>query len=274
MSDNKKYYYMRLKEDFFDSEEMKILESMQDGYLYSNILLKMYLSSLKGNGRLIFNNVIPYNSQMLATITRHQVGTVERALDIFQKLGLIEVLDDGVIYMMNIQNFIGKASTEADRVREYQRRIANEKDGVEIYEKSTPEIDIEIDKDIDKKKKKKKKSEAVFHLYGEYKHVKLTDNQYQKLCNDYGEEAVLDGIKNVDEYCQQYGKSYKDYNLTLRKWGIKSPKLAKPTEPKPDKYVGLDPVIELLPDESNLAEYEADREKHKGKSIDNGFWLP
>jgi len=43
MSDNKRYYYMRLKEDYFDSEEMIILESMQDGYLYSNILLKLYL---------------------------------------------------------------------------------------------------------------------------------------------------------------------------------------------------------------------------------------
>ena len=43
MADNRKYYYLKLKEDFFDTDEMKILESMKDGYLYSNILLKLYL---------------------------------------------------------------------------------------------------------------------------------------------------------------------------------------------------------------------------------------
>lgn len=129
------------------------------------------------------------------------------------------------------------------------------------------------EKEKNNKKEKKKKVEEVRHKYGEYQHVMLTDTQYQKLCKDYGEDAVLDGIKNVDEYCQQYGKSYKDYNLTLRKWGIKSPKLTKPTESKPDRFAGLDQVVELLPDGSNLAEYEADREKHKGKSIDNGYWL-
>ena len=60
MADNKKYYYMRLKENFFDSSEISLLESMPDGYLYSNILLKLYLRSLRGEGRLAINN-IPYS---------------------------------------------------------------------------------------------------------------------------------------------------------------------------------------------------------------------
>lgn len=132
MADNKKYYYMRLKENFFDTNEMAILESLQDGYLYSNILLKLYLRSLRDNGRLMFNNVIPYSAQMIATITRHQVGTVERALKIFQEMGIIEILESGTIYMLGIQNYIGKTSTEADRQRDYQRRIAEEKAMLEI----------------------------------------------------------------------------------------------------------------------------------------------
>lgn len=127
MADNKKYYYMRLKENFFDTNEMAILESLQDGYLYSNILLKLYLRSLRDNGRLMFNNAIPYSAQMIATITRHQVGTVERALKIFQEMGIIEILESGTIYMLGIQNYIEKTSTEADRQRDYQRRIAEEK---------------------------------------------------------------------------------------------------------------------------------------------------
>ena len=89
MADDKKYYYMRLKEDFFDNNDaVKIMESMPDGYLYSNILLKLYLKSLKCNGRLMYNDRIPYNAEVLATLTGHNVGVVEKALDVFEKLGI------------------------------------------------------------------------------------------------------------------------------------------------------------------------------------------
>lgn len=156
MADNKKYYYLKLKENFFESDTMILLEAQKDGYLYSNILLKLYLRSLKNEGRLAFNDLIPYNPEMLATLTRHQVGTVKEALKLFEQLGLIEILDNGAIYMADIQNFIGKSSSEADRQRSYQRRIAEEKQsllpsGVENRKKSckksnrksTPEIEKE-----------------------------------------------------------------------------------------------------------------------------------
>ena len=52
MSDNRKYYYLKLKENYFDDDSIVLLESMQDGVLYSNILLKLYLKSLKHGGRL------------------------------------------------------------------------------------------------------------------------------------------------------------------------------------------------------------------------------
>ena len=83
MSDNRKYYYLKLKENYFDDDSIVLLESMQDGVLYSNILLKLYLKSLKHGGRLQLDENIPYTAQMIATITRQQIGTVERALQIF-----------------------------------------------------------------------------------------------------------------------------------------------------------------------------------------------
>ena len=162
MSDNKKYYYLKLKENFFESDTLILLEAQKDGYLYSNILLKLYLRSLKNEGRLAFNNLIPYNAEMLATLTRHQVGTVEKALAMFEQLGLIEILDNGVIYMTDIQNFIGRSSSEADRQREYQKRITDEKQKLlepckesckksnkesckKSNKKNTPEIETEIE---------------------------------------------------------------------------------------------------------------------------------
>ncbi|BAH82150.1 phage replisome organizer N-terminal domain-containing protein [Streptococcus dysgalactiae] len=147
MADNKKYYYLKLKENFFESDEAIILESMSDGYIYSNILLKLYLRSLKNDGLLMFNNLIPYNAQMLATITRHQVGTIEKAIQIFRDLQLIEILDNGAIYMTNIQNFVGKSSSQADYMRNYREKkvgLTNVNQNSYICE---PEIEIEIEKD-------------------------------------------------------------------------------------------------------------------------------
>ena len=127
MADNKKYYYLKLKEGFFDTEDMKLLQAMKDGYMYSDILLKLYLQSLRQEGRLMYRGIVPYTPDMIATVTHHQVGTVEKAMDIFEQLGIIEILDNGAIYMLDIQNFIGQSSDEADRKRSYRREIEAEK---------------------------------------------------------------------------------------------------------------------------------------------------
>ena len=158
MADNKQYYYLKLKEGFFDSDDMKLLQSMKEGYLYSDILLKLYLRSLRQEGRLMYRDVIPYTPEMIAAVTNHQVGTVEKAIKTLEKMGFIEILDNGAIYMTDIQNFIGQSSTEADRIRNYRKIINAEKirvseiEGVtndmtkvvhmsvQMYDESTPEI--------------------------------------------------------------------------------------------------------------------------------------
>lgn len=161
MSDNKKYYYLKLKDNFFDSDAMVVMESMPDGYKYSNILLKLYLRSLKNEGKLMFNDRIPYNSTILAQVTRHSVGDVEKAIKVFQDLNLIEMMDNGAIFITDIQNFIGESSTEADRKRAYRNRIEQEKKEQKLItgqmsdkcpDKTPPEIDIEreIEIEIDK----------------------------------------------------------------------------------------------------------------------------
>lgn len=154
MADTKKYYYLKLKDNFYDSDAMIILESMENGYLYSNILMKMYLRSLKTNGRLMFNDRIPYNSKILSKVVGHNKDIVEKAIQIFKQLELIEILDNGAIYMLDIQNYIGQSSTDADRKRIYRDRIKNEKILIgqmsdKCPDKTPPEIEIDIEKDID-----------------------------------------------------------------------------------------------------------------------------
>lgn len=123
MSENRKYYYMKLKENFFTDAKMVILESMQDGLLYSNLLLKMYLMSLKYNGILMLNDHLPHTPQTIATFTRHQIGTVERAIKVFLEFGLVEILTNGSYYMADIQLLIGQSSTEGERKRKERMRL-------------------------------------------------------------------------------------------------------------------------------------------------------
>lgn len=123
MSENRKYYYMKLKENFFTDAKMVILESMQDGLLYSNLLLKMYLMSLKYNGILMLNDHLPHTPQTIATFTRHQIGTVERAIKVFLEFGFVEILTDGSYYMADIQLLIGRSSTEGERKRKERMRL-------------------------------------------------------------------------------------------------------------------------------------------------------
>ena len=156
MSDNRKYYYLKLKENYFDDDSIVLLESMQDGVLYSNILLKLYLKSLKHGGRLQLDEDIPYTAQMIATITRQQIGTVERALQIFLKLGLVEVLDSGTFYMSNIELLIGQSSTEAERKRaarlQNKALSAPRTSGGHLSDIRPPEIEIELERDRDKER--------------------------------------------------------------------------------------------------------------------------
>ncbi len=147
MADNKKYYYLKLKDNFFDSEELIILETMENGYVYSNILLKMYLKSLRNDGKLLINDRIPYNPVLIAKVIRHNPNDVEKALQLFENLGLIEVLQNGTIFMSDIQSLIGRSSTEADRKREYRKRIEMEKG--QMSQLCPLEIELDKEQELD-----------------------------------------------------------------------------------------------------------------------------
>ena len=137
----------------------------------------------------MFKDVIPYTPSALAQVVRHQVGTVEKALKIFQDLGLIEVLDNGAIYMLDIQNFIGKSSTEADRKRLYRAEIQKEVKMLgQMSDKTPPEIDIEIEKDVD---------------------------------NIYGQDELDQLGQKKETWEQQFEKFYRKYPKKVKKQDVK-----------------------------------------------------
>ena len=252
MSDNKKYYYLRLKDNFFDIDELKILESMKDGYLYSNILLKLYLRSLKNDGKLVVNDRIPYNAEMLASVTGHQVGTIKQALSMFKELGLIEILENGAIYMLDIQNFIGKGSTEADRQRLYDRRISDERKQKkltqsrnleEIFEKSTPEIEIELKKEI---KIEKEIDSSASTTTKRKRFEKPTLSEIKAYCIERGNKV---DAQHFFDYYESNGwrvgkNSMKNWQAAVRTW--ERSEYRKPNSKKNSKEDAINVVNNLM----------------------------
>ena len=158
MSESKKYFYLKLKDSFFVSEEMLLLESMPDGLVYQNIYLRMCLLSLKNEGALTFKKMIPYDLNMLSTVLRIDKAQMKMAVDIFEKLGLVTKADNEVLFMADIQTLIGQSSTEAERVAKYRKRIENNCDETplpdkeEIFESTDDTENIYTQQDVQMRK--------------------------------------------------------------------------------------------------------------------------
>ena len=244
MADNRKYYYLKLKENFFDSDSIVLLEDMKDGILYSNILLKLYLKSLKNGGKLQLDEHIPYTAQMIATLTRHQIGTVERALEIFRQLGLVEQLDSGAFYMTDIELMIGQSSTEAERKRaarlENKALLPPRTKGGHLSDIRPPEKEIELEKEIEIKREIEKGHPAP--AYGRYQNVFLTDGELADLQASF--PAVWEQyIEKLSEYMASTGKRYQSHAATIRRWAGEDAKKAAPPTRNRDYSVKEDETV-------------------------------
>lgn len=141
----KKYYWLKLKRDFFKRHDIRIIESMPNGKDYILFYLKLLLESIDHEGALRFSDAIPYNEKMLSVITNTNVDIVKSAMEIFLGLNMIEVFDDRTIYMNEVDKLIGSESASAERMRRHRSRsLPSQCDGGV----TKSDIEIDIDKDI------------------------------------------------------------------------------------------------------------------------------
>ncbi|MCE5221888.1 MAG: phage replisome organizer N-terminal domain-containing protein [Clostridium sp.] len=169
----KKYYWLKLQNNFFEKDEIKVIESRPNGEKHINFYLKLLLKSISTEGKLLFRDVIPYTPEMLASITNTDVDTVKVAIDLFLNLGLMERLDDGALFMIETQNMIGSETQWAVKKREYRKNLDNKsKDNVlEVSETKNTlsdksksiEKEIDKDKEIDKELKQEECLSVVVH---------------------------------------------------------------------------------------------------------------
>lgn len=221
MAINKRYYWLKLREDFFQDEAISWLEEQENGKIYSLFYLKLCLKSINNNGLLIRkvgDMIIPYDAKKLGEITNTPKDTVIVALELLKKIGLVKILDNGELYLDQVQYMIG---SETDSTR--RSRKSREKKKQQISYKTTQNMpllqcnknsnknataDIEIDKDIDIEKEIDKdsrriipttalKKEEVINIYMNNINYSVNPIEYEKLVNDvdeYGAEWVKEAI--------------------------------------------------------------------------------
>lgn len=148
----KKYYWLKLQKNFFKRHDIRIVESMQNGKDYILFYLKLLLESISHEGNLRFSDTIPYNEEMLATITNTNIDVVRAAMGVFKQLNMLEILDDSTIYMSEVSLMIGCETSVAERVRK-SRDKQKLLQCNEVKQNCNTEIEIEkeIELDIDKR---------------------------------------------------------------------------------------------------------------------------
>lgn len=157
MAENGKYYWLKLKRDFFKRHDIRIIEEMPNGKDYILFYLKLLLESIDHEGSLRFSDTIPYNEQMLSVVTNTNIDIVRSAMKLFIELNMMQVLEDQTIYMSEVDKLIGSAvdNDNANRQRRFRERqkqhaLQNVTDSVtKNNESKSIEIDIEKETDID-----------------------------------------------------------------------------------------------------------------------------
>lgn len=224
----KRYYWLKLKRDFFKRHDIRIIEAMPNGKDYILFYLKLLVESVDHEGALRFSETIPYNEEMLSVVTNTNIDIVRAAMKLFAELGMVEILDEGTIYMNEVQALIGSAADNDNanrqrRFRERQKTNAlptryqrvtknNESKSIEIESEKETEIENdETDTNVGHKS-----SKPVRHKYGEYRNVLLTDADLEKLKTEFPDWEAR--IERLSSYMASTGKSYKNHLATIRNW--------------------------------------------------------
>lgn len=234
--EDKKYYWLKLKRDFFKRHDIRIVEDMPNGKDYILFYLKMLVESVDHEGQLRFSDTIPYNEQMLATITNTNLDIVRAAIKIFTELGMMEIADDGTIYMSEVMRMIGSAA-DNDNARRQQRfrdrkkaenqtlledsvtksnagvtdAVTNDNESIELEIEKEIEIDKELELDnsiVDKPQKKSSRFSPP------------SVDEVRSYCRE--RNNLVDPEKFVDYYTARGWKigknSMKDWKAAVRTW--------------------------------------------------------
>lgn len=153
MEKTKRYYWIKLKTDFFNLAEIDFLLSQKDGCRYIVLYQMLCLQTANNNGELVSRlgeMIVPYNPDKIARDTKYfSKDTVIVAMELFKKLNLIYT-DDGVcLKIAGFENMVGSETNWAKQKREQRekQKLLSGQCPPNVLQEIDTELDLEIDKD-------------------------------------------------------------------------------------------------------------------------------
>lgn len=280
-----KFYWLQLKEDFFEDDAIQWLEEQKpNGRDYAYFYLKLCLKALKTEGfliRKVGNILIPYDNKKLAELTKMDFDTVTVAMELLQRIGLVQILENGEIYIKQLESLIGSKSVGAFK-KQQQRRLGGQQvdicpPKIEIELEKEKEIEIDIDKNININnniipEKTKTNFDEIVNLYNEYcynlpKISKLTDKRKTAI-RKFLKEFTIEDFKKIcclanenDFLTGDNDRNWKaDFDFLLR--------TDKATAILENKYSNK---RDKMDDFVKLWEGAKEKDEQQGNSSDNNF---
>lgn len=223
-------WWIKITTDMFDNEKIRLIEAMPDADTLLIIWVKLLCQAGKvnANGYVFLSRDIPFSAENLATLFGRPINTIRLALDTFQRLNMLTVDENGVIFLPNwskYQNVEGmelareKAKLRQQKHREALKQLPLGNSNVTSRDSNvtvTPlDIELELDKD------NKNKIINIYTVWNEQNiknHRKLTDEiktAIIKCLKDNSETDIIQCIKNYAEI--QKGEQY----FFKYAWGLK-----------------------------------------------------
>lgn len=257
----KRYYWLKLNEDFFEDDTIQWIEDQEGGDRYLLFYLKLCLKSIKDDGNLIRyvgEKLIPYDVKALAKLTNTDKDTVAVALKAFEEIGLIQTKSTGEIYMKQIDEMIGTETDTAKRVRRHRAKQKALEETNQMLQcnaallqsntvetKSNTEIEIEIEKELEVEIEVEQEEAPSNH----FEYIKNTWNKLNEpITNimtlnsgtnrhnmtkariaEYGIDTVVNAIKSINDSEFLKGNNDRGWIITYD-WFIKPNNFLKVAE--------------------------------------------
>lgn len=226
MEQNKRYYWLKLKKDFFDDKRMKRLKKISGGETYTVIYLKLLLLSLNNNGKLYFEHIDETFAKELALDIDENEDDIMLTLSYLTKVGLLEEVNKEEYFLTQLPQLIGSETKWAEQKRMYREvKKINEARTLSLESPTDVQQEIEEEKEIEIDKEKEKEGEGDRDdrppptiLYGEFQNVKLSNEDLEKLKVKISNKNLNIMIEKLSRYIENTGKNYKSHYITILNW--------------------------------------------------------
>ncbi len=229
MSAKKRFFWLKLKADFFNQREVKKLRKIAGGDTFTIIYLKMQLLSIKDEGKIYFEGTEKDIAEQLSLELDEDIENIKLTLAFLNANDLIEAINCDEYLLTKVPECIGTETDAAERMRRLREKkrnnvtpmlqgVTKSDTEIEIELEKELEIELEIEREIVQEGKKSQHAPSEKLIFGEFGNVRLTTKQYKDLEKKLGSDVRDKCIKNLDMKLGEKDYKTNSHYITILKW--------------------------------------------------------